>query len=729
MSTFQEIADRLTRRLAPDAELRMEVSHELRCHLEDAAEEFRRGGYSEADAAAAAVKALGEEEHLAEMLYIANRSRMRLRAVAKWAARLALLPAAVAAVILLTTGIFPFYTDKDTGLPVPGGMDETIYHSGLTDEQKFLFTGAPGAKTPLEKAKSISDRWPENPVYFGDYFCAFVSDKWHTDQHDKPMPPAVEKEFLELVARGEKLDPDNAFYPLTEAGYWLKFSTKVEEDKSKTYELTDRSGKIQQHTGNKITIIDPRAYEKGLAAFELAAKKTKWALPTIQMLDVRLNLLPPPRSMQQLVSRWSMEVAVLLPSLGATRNSCRALTARAYELSQEGKRDEAFGFFHDVRWVAELQGAGSRTIIELLVAQACMTNMFSEEMFAYEAMGDNEAAQKARERLRNWNEQYVSLWKNVDSKKLDRKIMQGGSMFHQILLPAVPDLTADLGPLRETEYALYDRFALAALLAVVTGMAAMVMLVGGVSVLMHRGAPESPKLLFVGWRRMGMILLKAVVLPLGVYAVYAHLTKLGGREYGFFYAWPRVTAEAALLAATVLWLLMRSARQAIYERARDAGIAVPAAKKGIGFFGWAYLVLAGMSVVFIARGHFRMDFQDMEFNQPAGVILAIAWGLWLIFWSGLGALRALMGSVETRHFRRTLVRSLAPVLCAAVIVTAIPCGAMLVRQEAAAVSRAEGSAGLDFRSEIERSGFKKLRESFQRELAEMDRPPVVKDHP
>jgi hypothetical protein len=93
-SPFDPLLDRVTQRLVVDRELRLEVAHELRTHLEESAHEFRSAGRSEDDAIAEASRALGSEDELSQQLWQANRPRIRMRKVARWAIGGTLIPAA-----------------------------------------------------------------------------------------------------------------------------------------------------------------------------------------------------------------------------------------------------------------------------------------------------------------------------------------------------------------------------------------------------------------------------------------------------------------------------------------------------------------------------------------------------------------------------------------------------------------------------------------------------------
>ena len=66
---------------------------------------------------------------------------------------------------------------------------------------------------------------------------------------------------------------------------------------------------------------------------------------------------------------------------------------------------------------------------------------------------------------------------------------------------------------------------------------------------------------------------------------------------------------------------------------------------------------------------------------------------------------------ELLHFRRTLFRSLVPILAAAVILVGVLCGWGLGRVEASAVARAP----MFFIDEVEQSNFKQLQDRFARQ--------------
>ena len=63
-------------------------------------------------------------------------------------------------------------------------------------------------------------------------------------------------------------------------------------------------------------------------------------------------------------------------------------------------------------------------------------------------------------------------------------------------------------------------------------------------------------------------------------------------------------------------------------------------------------------------------------------------------------------------FRRTLFRSLSPILSSAVILVAIVCGYALSRAESSAARQIVGDAAMGFTNEIEKSDYSLLRQQF-----------------
>ena len=176
MNEFEKLAANLTKSLRADTEVRMDVANELRAHLEDTAAELRLTGFSEQNATEQAIKALGDLEDLQRQLWDANRRRIRIRQAVKWAARVTLIPAAL--VVLSVLGRSQDFSKYyDVNFILSGGMPPSSpILRNLAEDQRFLLTGDPAAKTTLERMKSISQRWPDDPVFQAVYVNALLDD-------------------------------------------------------------------------------------------------------------------------------------------------------------------------------------------------------------------------------------------------------------------------------------------------------------------------------------------------------------------------------------------------------------------------------------------------------------------------------------------------------------------------------------------------------------------------
>ncbi|MCJ7543509.1 MAG: permease prefix domain 1-containing protein, partial [Phycisphaerae bacterium] len=290
MNGWDQLIARLTQPLEVDQELRLDVARELRCHLEDSAAEFRAAGESPTEAAARAAKALGNEEELTEQLWEANRARIRLRGVLRWTARVTLLPAAVIVVLVLFTylvGITAYVHalgrgggwGSGAGWPMgPLGKLVCDPRAGirLTEDQRWLLDGDPNAKTDLERAKSIADRWPDNPIYYAQYVTHLLHRPGFRSRQENEPDRFDEKMLTETLAaldHGEQWDPDNAFYNLEAASLLVQTSSTLRDDPSAAYDKIDRSGRITPVTVQRIEVADAERFQRGLEEFHRSMGK------------------------------------------------------------------------------------------------------------------------------------------------------------------------------------------------------------------------------------------------------------------------------------------------------------------------------------------------------------------------------------------------------------------------------------------------------------------------
>jgi hypothetical protein len=714
MSGADELIHLLTDRLSPDPELQRDVAAELRAHLEDCAAEFRQAGQSDEQAAASAAKAMGDPRELSDQLWQANRGRMRLRGVLRWAAGAALLPAAVAAVaILVLTHGWPLRPDLQFG--------SSWAPERLTKDQAFLLYGDPQARSRLEEAKSISDRWPDNPVYYGNYAIHQLT-VW---EGINGTPPPHLAEGLAMLDKGERIDPKNAYYNYAKASWLIRASSTLADDPKHTYELRDARGQVTTRPFSLITIQDPAMFRRGLEEFRRGLAKPFFASRSIDMTNERLALLPQHQKFLDVVREAEMTAETILPDLQGWLGLGKSLSA--YALARVGTDgQEAIGLTRSAVAMADQMGKGSQTLIEMFVAVSIRATALASERRVYAELGRQNMAKQAQQEL----DRQQDLIRDIRSRpSLDRDQIKHTGMLWSLVTPALPGLRANFAPLRTAETWAVTQFALLELLAVLVVISAALAVISAVSWAINR-RQNRPMLLFVGWRRIARICLLSIVLPLAVYGVYAYAVTAPPDAYGLNCSAGRVVMEFAVVVSVVCTLLLGLSYTAVRKRCEELGLEVPPPRHlrkrwivvllasllalaviGYEIYWWSWIPTArpgewagpwyewaGVSV------------PSPTFPSSFGVILG---GTMLVF-TAIFVIVEFARLLRKRLglFRRTLFRSLSPILSSAVILVAIVCGYALSRAESSAARQIVGDAAMGFTNEIEKSDYSLLRQQF-----------------
>ena len=710
MSDWQALLRRLTDRLSVDPELQMDVAQELRAHLEDSAAEFRRAGETLDQAADSAVKALGDEQVLAEDLWKANKLRIRLRGVLRWAARVTLIPAAVAVVLIIAASMAGVGPRLEGPLFGGFGLGDHTRTAELTEEQRFILEGSPDARNPIEAAKSISDRWPDNPIYYGNYVA--TNSERFPGGNDKLKSKRL-GELLAICDRGEMLDPDNAHYNFMKAAYLIGSVCELQSDPSRTYSHRNRRGQSSQKECYKVTVHDPEQFERGLAELRRGLLKRECSARTVEMLDHRLDLLPKPSRMADILHRIGMEVSIIIPNLNWYRNLGKTVSARAVALAEAGQAEEAVDLVKSAEAIASVTGAHARTLIELLVAQSMRIDALAHAEQVYKQLGREDEARQAAAARREQAQFLNDIWR----KKEDPTWLSQAGMVSSVLTPRIPGYVENLDfePMRTAEKYVVCEFALLALLA---GLILLAGLLGAVVLwrLAVSKRSDRPLLIFVGWRRIGRICLLAVVLPIAILGVYRLVTP---SYYGLSCSIGRVLAEYAVAGVSIVMLLLGLSYSAIRRRAEELGLAVPPPVRPRRRMVVLCLgvLAAGFAVWYITNWWASPPTFPIPVAKglTLGAISAGVATVFLLIWI-IRELVQLYSSRSYRRFRQTLWRSLVPILAASVIVVGTLAGWALARGERTAVRRVIGQAAFSLGREVDRTEFRKLRDRFDAQL-------------
>jgi hypothetical protein len=599
MKRVDDLVQAVTYRFGPDAELQREIARELRAHLEDAVAAARAGGMDEARAEETALRAFGDPEEIGEKLWQANRRRMRLRAVAKWTGRLVLMPAGIllavwlcaamvelAGVVLLASelsGSFSFVGPVKAFLP--NKLNPELYpphvaaRNGLKEDERLLLEANQfdeGPSQSLERWEKLVYFHPNNPVYRARQYVAFLSSL-RASNVDTLAPS--DKNFAQAKAildAGERADPDNAFWNYMKADLLMYKSgaAKQEEDPSFTFTRAAGNPTTTAH-GERLVFADRALFERGLDEYRKGLTKPFYKSYAMESQEELLSLEKPPTTLREelsLIARWA---AILLPDLACMRNVSRGVMAYAALLIKEGHPEEAETLIRMAPIGGEQVGAASRTLIDLLVANAMRQITLRQGAALYERLGNHGLADRALALARKESQQEGSFLQRIDPNAEEFKFVAARTGFLGDLTfpPFVP--LADLSiitDLQRAERFLAERAAL--------GCLALLYLIAvgwlGIRTLWslwrHRKDTTGPKLHFIGWRRLGWIALIAVALPLAAYAILTRAFAGGSAHYGINYQLLRVALEMGGAMLLIFGLSLFLGQRAATFSCRAAGI-------------------------------------------------------------------------------------------------------------------------------------------------------------
>ncbi|MDY7011811.1 MAG: hypothetical protein SVV80_13835, partial [Planctomycetota bacterium] len=309
---------------------------------------------------------------------------------------------------------------------------------------------------------------------------------------------------------------------------------------------------------------------------------------------------------------------------------------------------------------------------------------------------------------------------------LDKSDLVHAGMMMAILAPGISGYKPDFEPMRTAEQFVAAEMGLLLSLCIFILLALFLGGLALVSLIIQRPG-NKPILLFVGWGRIGKICLLAIVVPVAVYALYAYVLTASDRVYGLNYTAGKTLLEFVVTLGAICVLLLGFGYSAIRRRAGEIGLDVPPRlrlrdRRWIAGLGALITLVVVVYLVGWRAGPFKpagLRLMRLEmFVSAHGALLSAAVVAFLLFW-GVREFVGLYWRKQYAHFRRTLYRSLVPIIASAVIVVGIFCGWALARGESSAARRITGSATLTLRNELERSNYRILRENFIEQHTEM----------
>jgi len=678
MGRLEEYVEAVTGRLRPDRELHMDVAHEVRAHIEDAAEEARERGLGEDAALDAALEAFGDRERMAEALWEANRHRMRLRAVIKWALRATLVPAALALSVYVCGTYFiglcqvsQLYGDLIGGggwLPLPRvELPELQPRSDLTPDERFIFDNI--RDVPFEEdiaaVRGLADRFPNDPSLYAQYVKVLLARDLglrHSTGED------ILPRLLPILDKAEEVEPDNAYYNYLRAALLIKHSSTYEKEKGICFTYTDENGQEKKRCGYSLTVTDPALIDRAIQEIYKGVRKPYFNTRVKDAVQLRLSLAKTPAAFVEDLTSYSISAATRLSYLSLMRDMNECLPAYASLLASEGDREDAVRLLEAIDRPAQQMAAGAQISIEFLVARACCRRTLGQAAPIYEKLDMPERAAEARREFERENELWNSLRQNQSSGDVPfREVQKYYGILYLGVAPGMPgmDHSAIGRPYALLEHVLLEEVALGLLLAVLVLTALILGARTYWSMWKRRRQADGPKLFFVGWRRLGWIVLISLAVPIGLYLAYTRLMPFSSMEYGLHYAVGRCALELSVLFALVSITLMATSYEAIRQRCREAGIEVPEPGYFIPFRSPAAvlgaLLLVGVVILCLALtetgGRWRNGVLFAVASAVfAGAIVYLAQQHWLLrrayssSWSSAGCLLRVVAAIACTVF-------------------------------------------------------------------------------
>ena len=518
---FQSFTQLCTRSLADDPALRLEVGHELEGHLEDACAEERSEGKSEAEAEDQAKKRFGEPEELAQSLLDANRRKLKLRARIRLAAKIALIPAILIGLALcidlrMLTGFTLLCKLGDPwGFPYAQCLPDEWFRPVMEHELNHLpeserdlvranlLLCAPRGKSPWEKACYEAN--PESPLFTANYALSLAQ------QLDRGQGEKERAEYLRVLERGRRIDPDNALYDYLEADLVLRSALTFENDK---YEIRDRA-----------------ALDRGMRIYLAALQKPFARTYAMDLSDTICRRLNPANDYLGMLERISIYSTTPMNFISIERKLTIIDLFYGELLLKEGKTAEAEPYFNAWRkFIPQIQKFDSRNLIEALVGYSCI-KLYRE---AAEKRGDTAEAEtlaKIYAPMKNWKEK--------GSRNTESLAKHSGMLTEMLLPPMREEVPADqFAPDRRLTYLLFDLAGLAVLSILLT----ICILFLAVAVAAARLMGKRPFLLLLPWKSYLRILVWGIAVPIAAFLLYTHIDALGGRDLSVRLNHPRLWA-------------------------------------------------------------------------------------------------------------------------------------------------------------------------------------------
>jgi hypothetical protein len=680
---IDELLEQVTYRLRFDPELRLEIQRELRAHFRDKLAECRAADLGEEQSRMDALSSLGNPGDLAAELWRANRARMTSHAIVRWLAVTLLIPAACAVCLVVAFSLFqsaaPIVANQDPyRFNLSKVMPEAVVNAAesqterligpIAADKQSLFSpsqalsenafGSDGLEKLLAMARAASEAHPQDATYLAQYARLFVFNLGigtDADSGDPLLSKEHLNEALAIIEQGERVDPDNAFFPLLAAQCLARASSRQLQNQPADYHpwsFVSNDGPIHQLSSAKLEIDDAGTFAQAAATLHRASLMQRFDNHGATLRDRRLALLPAANTLGDVVLRINTDMNSRTGSNWAWDLLC-TFSAHALDLAVAGDHSHALESEGDINRVLGMM---------LSDGQNSNATIFSYGFYPYDVVAGHAAAvlelagaDQQAHNLREWM---------MDFSQRKRVI------FHEVSI--------DQAPFNRAEYNLADR---AALVGLIEALLAFVLFSSLWAAIESLITSNRAGLALVIVPRLGeaSVLLLAGALPIVLYCLYITFTPMGHRLAGLNSRYETLMTEYLIVIAASAALGLTAATQIARRRLAAVGGFVPGTTSlGMGIV----LMLPALAVVLFTCSALYSPISD-SLVPSAAILFSIAGfgAIWL-----RRALRSVSGANNIRAIG-SMFRSLAVMVALLALVIGAAGGIGLHRLETSAVAR------------------------------------------
>lgn len=453
----------------------------------------------------------------------------------------------------------------------------------LSAKQKLLLYGDPSKSTVSEKKEALWRSAPENPAYYAEYVCAYMSDHG-------ALPP----DYFEITKR---LAPQNSWFTYQAAAVEAKDAVKSKRRSSKRV-----AGKTVYAEPRSWEILDQGRMDRALQLIHDAQAQSKWNDYSSELLKERISLLPERNFADRLDMTTILGGGSVFPSL-RLRILTNIIAAKAWSLSETG---DVKGFQEITKaanhFLHEFINQTSSSVVDELIAAVCASNISESFADAAGKLGLAQDAARWKKISDRVEERKGARWSRqfrIDGKIAEDGVETGGIFGGSVAMLAkqaehMPPLTdADVKPGRLLYHEISSRF-----FSYISWLL-MGLCLGAIALYRFR-------LSAIGWRMAGRmeqlldrkdwawVLGVGVLFPLVYVMIVNRLTPLGGREFGMLGDMMLLPA-AHFIGLIVLWLIVP--QQIARWRLAESGAAVGFTR--VPWLGWFAVICALAFVPFV----------------------------------------------------------------------------------------------------------------------------------